>query len=277
MSQNNSNDKATMMSHIEKINQIEGFDPTPFAIEYGDLSAGESRKRLPVVIRIAMFRMKYDKGKIAIHTKEEKDGYVATARVYPDYKDSPDEFLAEASAFRAPCPDKPSVSAREWAQTAAVGIALRNAGFGVQFDVAGEDVPETMGDNIPNASEPSKNDVTPAAVPPTPSKEVSPPTAQTEALQTTPEANTETEYTVASDFSTEGKTELTYEEKVQKAMMLPCPIEKFGGKTLGEVLREDPKALVWTATKFSGDANIKEAAKLICEYSQKQAEQNSNE
>lgn len=272
MSQNNSNDKAAMMPFIEKINQIEGFDPTPFAIEYGDLSAGESRRRLPVVIRIAMFRMKYDKGKIAIHTKEDKDGYVATARIYPDYKDAPDEFLAEASAFRAPCPDKPSVSAREWAQTAAVGVALRNAGFGVQFDVAGEDVPETMGDNITDSQV-------------IPNKEAVPLSLSAPAVSSTPEAsipqnpasNSESEYTVASDFSAEGTKELTYEEMVQEAMKLPCPIEKFGGKTLGEVLVEDPKALVWTATKFSGDSKIKEAAKLICEYAQKQAEQNANE
>lgn len=27
---------------------------------------------------------------------------------------------------------------REWAQTAAIGIALRNAGFGLQFQIAGE-------------------------------------------------------------------------------------------------------------------------------------------
>ena len=40
MSQNNSNDKMAMMPQIENINKIEGFDPTPFAIEYGDLSNG---------------------------------------------------------------------------------------------------------------------------------------------------------------------------------------------------------------------------------------------
>ena len=59
MSQNNSNDKMAMMPQIENINKIEGFDPTPFAIEYGDLSNGQTRKRLPVVIRIAMFRLKF--------------------------------------------------------------------------------------------------------------------------------------------------------------------------------------------------------------------------
>ena len=149
MSQNNSNDKkAAMMPYIEDINKVEGFDPAPFAVEYADLKSGETRKRLPVVIRIALFRMKYLQGKIAVQAQPVNGGFVATARIYPNYKDAPEEFLAEASAFRSPLPDKPSVSPREWAQTAAVGVALRNAGFGVQFDVAGEDVVETMGDDI---------------------------------------------------------------------------------------------------------------------------------
>ena len=33
MSQNNSNDKAAMLAKIEGINEVEGFDPTPFAVE----------------------------------------------------------------------------------------------------------------------------------------------------------------------------------------------------------------------------------------------------
>ncbi len=262
MSQNSSNDKITMMSFIEDINKTEGFDPTPFAVEYVDLKSGESRKRLPVVIRIAMFRMKYIQGKIAVQATAVNGGFVATARIYPDYKDAPDEFLAEASAFRSPNPEKPSVSPREWAQTAAVGVALRNAGFGVQFDVAGEDVVETMGDDIL---------ITSTDVP----DETS---ANQNSAENTPQNQPEAEeYTIAASYTETPAKELTFEEKVKEAMKVPCPIEKFGGKTLGEVLREDPKAVAWTATKFSGDLKIKEAAQLICEYAAKQAQETENE
>ena len=45
MSQNNSNDKAAMLAKIEGINEVEGFDPTPFAVDYTDLETGEVRKR----------------------------------------------------------------------------------------------------------------------------------------------------------------------------------------------------------------------------------------
>ena len=66
MSQNNSNDKAAMLARIEQINQVEGFDPTPFAVDFTDLNNGEVRKRLPVMTQIAWFRLKYPEGKIAV-------------------------------------------------------------------------------------------------------------------------------------------------------------------------------------------------------------------
>lgn len=55
------------------------------------------------------------------------------------------------------------------------------------------------------------------------------------------------------------------------AMAVPCPIAKHNGKTLGDVLREDPKAIKWVADKFTGSEEIKAAAKLICEYALQQA------
>lgn len=94
-------------------------------------------------------------------------------------------------------------------------------------------------------------------------------TTQTEsgAVVTNTAATTEEEYTVIE----EPKKELTYEERLNNAMMVPCPISKYNGKTLGEVLREDPKALKWVAEKFTGSEEIKAAAQLICEYALQQA------
>lgn len=138
MSQNKETDKAAMRAVISTINAVEGFDPEPFAVEYTDLESRETRKRLPVMIQMAWFRLKYPEGKITTKVTNGKDCFVATARIYPSYKDSDDCYLAE----------KPSVSPREWAQTAAVGIALRNAGFGLQFGMAGEDFPEVAPDEL---------------------------------------------------------------------------------------------------------------------------------
>ena len=148
MSQNNSNDKAAMLAKLNSINQVEGFDPTPFAVEYTDLNTGESRKRLPVMIQMAWFRLKYPEGRIAVQVTPSKDCFVATARIYPSYKDGSDCYLAEATASRSLDVSKPSVSPREWAQTAAVGIALRNAGFGLQFNAAGDDFEDIAPDEL---------------------------------------------------------------------------------------------------------------------------------
>ena len=242
MSTNNANDKTASLEAIESINAVDGFDPAPFAVDYTDLNSSETRKRLPVVIQMAWFRIKYPEGKIAVTVEPGKDCYVATARVYPSYKDSPDCFLAEATASRGYCADKPSVSPREWAQTAAIGIALRNAGFGLQFGMAGE---ESMDDTIGELM---------SAV-------------QTE---TDAEARPEASYAAATQEENE-VTELTLEQQYENAVKVPCPIKKFTGKTLGEVLTLDPGALKWIATKYTNDPEIQKAAQVICEYAVAQA------
>lgn len=243
MSLNNSNDKAAMIAKIEEINKVDGFDPAPLAVEFTDLNSSESRKRLPVMAQIAWFRMKYPEGRISVKVDPAKDCFVATARVYPSYKDGPDNYLAEATASRSFQADKPSVSPREWAQTAAVGIALRNAGFGLQFAIAGEEFETLATDEL---------GILPAAK--TAQKAAEPP---------------EEEYMVESQTAV--PHELTMEEKYEKALAVQCPITKFGGKTLGEVLMMDPNAINWCAIKFTGDPAVKEAAQIICEYATQQA------
>ena len=67
------------------------------------------------------------------------------------------------------------------------------------------------------------------------------------------------------------KPEPTEEELLEQAMATPCPITKFSGKSLREVLTIDPGALRWLATKYQGDETIKAAAQRICEYAVQQA------
>lgn len=241
MSQKNSNDKAAMVAIIEKINQVEGFDPSPFAVDFTDLGTGEVRKRLPVMIQMAWFRLKYPEGKIAVQVTPAKDGiFIATAKVYPHYKDPVEFYLAEGTASRQYMPDKPTVSPREWAQTAAVGIALRNAGFGLQFAMAGEEFAEIA------AVETGAEVVT-----------------KTQTAEPVLEMHSETKI---KSVEPEKPKELTEEEKLQLALQTACPIKKYAGQSLGEVLPADPGAIKWIATKFTGDENVKAAALLICNH-----------
>ena len=230
-------DQSVDTSVLEQINAVEGFDPRPFAVDYTDLGTGQTRKRLPVMIQMAWFRLRYPEGKISVEVTQGHDCFVAKARVYPNYRDPVECYLAEATASRGRCLDKPSVSPREWAQTAAVGIALRNAGFGLQFSAAGEDFSSTAPDEFTMdlVTDPAPEEPTPARA-----KAVAPPPPP-------------------------APRELTPEEKLEAAMRLPCPIKKFSGKTLGDLVSLDPKSLVWLANKYTHSEEISAAAKLICE------------
>lgn len=233
MNQTMMNEKSVSQNKIESINRVEGFDPAPFAVDYTDLSTGEVRKRLPVMIQMAWFRMKYPEGKIAVSVSPGKECFIATARIYPHYKDGESAYLAEATASRSFLAEKPSVSPREWAQTAAVGIALRNAGFGLQFSMAGEEPGLVRGEAPLDPSEPKNPTAAETAEPSGPRE---------------PET-----------------IELTEEQRLEMAMRLPCPIAKYKGKTLGDMVGIDPRSLVWIANRYTGSAEVAAAAKLICE------------
>ena len=220
---------------------MEGFDPFPFAVDYTDLNTQETRKRLPVMIQMAWFRLKYPEGRIAIQVSPGKDCFVATARVYPSYKDPVDCYLAEATASRGPDASKPSVSPREWAQTAAVGIALRNAGFGLQFAAAGDDFADIAPDELPVGEAGMRQEAQSEDQPLPPAKEP--------------------EYEPVA---------LTAEQKLEQAFQKPCPIKKYSGKTLGEVLAMDPNAIAWVANKYKGNQELSDAARLICEHAMQQ-------
>ena len=238
---NNPNNAALQTSILNNIHKVEGFDPSVYAIDYTDLSTGETRKRLPVMAQLAWFRLVYPEGKIAISVAPGHDCFVATARVYPSYKEPIDCYLAEATASRGVDPSKPSVSPREWAQTAAVGIALRNAGFGLQFGAAGDEY-------SPNA--PNELNIVIDPVP------VSNGNTMGEVGQ----------YSAPIPIPSEPPKELTSEEKYQMAANMQWPTKKHAGRTLGEVLQMDPTAITWLANKYSGNPEISAAAKFMCEF-----------
>lgn len=226
--------KQESMAKIETINQIEGFKPSQFAIKLADLSEnGEERMRLPIMTQLAWFRLKFPMGKISVEVGQSGELFVAKARVYADYKDADNCFLAEATASRGKCEQKPSVSPREWAQTAAIGIALRNAGFGLQFAIAGDDFEEIAPDELGADN------------------------GEAQASQGEDYAVTEEKEEVV---------ELTLEERYKQALGIPCPITKYKGKTLGDLVVADPGALKWLATKYNKEDGVRAAAQAICDY-----------
>lgn len=235
----NSSETKAMLARIGKINEIEDFDPSVFAEEYAALATGERREYLPVGIRIAMFRMKYPDGKIAISVVPSGSGFTGTARIYMNRKDAENEYLSEASAFREPIADKPSISAMGWAQTTAIGIALRNAGFGLQFDAMKDDFFNLNTEKAPVGELKTEN-------------------AAESSDATTSEKKSE---------QPPAPVELTEEERYEQALATVCTIKKHAGRTLKEVLSMDERLIYWIAEKYEGeDSSLKASAKVICEY-----------
>ena len=134
------------------------------------------------------------------------------------------------------------MSPREWAQTAAVGIALRNAGFGLQFSAAGDDFPDMAPDELPVGEMDTSR--------------------ESPAMEQPGQAEIEPAYEPAV---------LTEEQRLEQAFQKPCPIKKYSGKTLGEVLAMDPNAIAWVANKYKDNQDLSDAARLICEHAMQQA------
>lgn len=241
--------KSAAVEKISAIHQVDGFDPAVLAVEYTDLNTGESRLRLPVMAQMAWFRLMYPEGKISVSAALVKDYYVGHARVYHNFMDPSECFLAEATASRKFDPEKPTVSPREWAQTAAIGVALRNAGFGLQFHAAGDSFDQLAVDEMGGLIE------TP------PETDEPDPTEENKAA---PEMNEE----LPREELEKSPKERSPEDAFQEALKMPCPIAKYSGKTLGDLLLSgETNALIWVANKFTKDPAVAAGAKLICERS----------
>ena len=74
----NSNEQSKMLAlkQLNTINNVEGFDPEAFAVEFTDLSTGKKMKRLPVVIQMAWFRLVYPQGKIAVQVSSGRIAFL---------------------------------------------------------------------------------------------------------------------------------------------------------------------------------------------------------
>lgn len=232
-----------------ELNKVEGFDPAQYAYAFADLTTGRTWNRLPVSIQIIWFRLKHPDGKIALESIEaDGEGFTASVKVYMDKKDDPEQYLSNASATRYPNADRPEISPKEWAQTAAIGIALRNAGFGLPFDVVAENIGE-LGP-VTHTDLPKPVNTTQNPLPASAEKSETPIPAKTGAGQT-------------AEIKAAEKTEEEKPMSLEAAYQIPCPIDKYSGKTLKEVLMIDATAINWLAKKATSET-VRAAAQLIC-------------
>lgn len=129
---------------IQDLNRVEGFDPR----RYMRLIGGEGQPGkyyLDVAYRKLWFRLKHPEGKIVKRLlKLTEQVAIVEARVYLNRNDAEDNFISNALAQKYLTADEQFGNKFvELAETAAVGRALADAGFGLQFaDKEGDMDPE---------------------------------------------------------------------------------------------------------------------------------------
>ncbi len=248
---------------VADLNSVEGFNPLEYLREIiGD--DGGKQLYLDVKYRKLWFRLKYPGGKIRKRIVELNDKYaIIESFIYLDKNDAEENFIASALAQRSASDDgKFSDKYVELAETASVGRALADAGFGVQFCDMSEpsdpnvvDAPVSMPINTETGEliEDSTTKYDPIApkeenmiAPPVEAAKTNP--TKTQAKATAPQA-TELSPTMSCD-------DLYKLMSLDDAKRVTVDVGFHKGKTLAHVAAEKPKDLVWYAETYKGNNNM---------------------
>lgn len=134
------------VDEIRNLNRIEGFDPRQYMRNLTG-SDGTVKQYLDVVYRKLWFRLKNPEGKIVKKLlKLTEQTAIVEARIYLNKTDPEDSYIASAFAQKFSNQDEQfGAKFLELAETAAVGRALADAGYGLQFaDLEGEQDPNVV-------------------------------------------------------------------------------------------------------------------------------------
>lgn len=128
------------VAEISNLNRVEGFDPRKY-MRLIQKEGQIGKYYLDVAYRKLWFRLRYPEGKIVKKLVKLTDQVaIVEARVYLNRNDAEDNFISNALAQKYQTSDEQFGSKYvELAETAAVGRALSDAGFGLQFADKEED------------------------------------------------------------------------------------------------------------------------------------------
>ena len=132
------------VEEIRNLNRVEGFDPRRY-MRLIQKEGQAGKYYLDVAYRKLWFRLRYPEGKIVKKIlKLTEQVAIVEARVYLNRNDDEDNFISNALAQKyMTADDQFGNKFVELAETAAVGRALSDAGFGLQFaDREGDMDPE---------------------------------------------------------------------------------------------------------------------------------------
>ena len=251
-----------------ELNKVEGFNPLDYARQITDAN-GNTSLYLDVQYRKMWFRLANPNGKI-VKKICNFDGNLAVveAKVYLDKNDSEENFVSNAFAQRFADPSNIEYGSRylESAETAAVGRALADAGYGLQFcaepDMMIADSPQTF-PQMPSPS--TMNNTTPPYNAPNSTPQYNMPMSngnqygvpanngyhqpynapyQNNMQYATPSAPAYNENMPAEELA----RQMSYEDAVK--LIYPCN-GNHKGQTLGQIAIEDFSCIEWIVNNLS--------------------------
>lgn len=289
---------------VAALNRVEGFEPLEFArtIKQEDQ---EDQLYLDVKYRKLWFRLANPLGRISSHIVWfNENAALAEAKIYLNHTDAPENYIANAFSmkFRSEDP-KFGDKFLEMAETAAVGRALSDAGYGVQFaDVGESNDPAQVDAGIPVPMQYPEAGISPYGGEPVSTGQPGY-NSQNHYAGNTPAGNMVYPGSTAESSPSQSMMNQFYHQaQVQGNMMgasvqqmkptvaepdIPLdknlPVEelvnrmtyeqakavviggkgKFGGKTMGQVAVESPSSLDYFATSYRGHNNLIPAAARV--------------
>ena len=289
---------------VAALNRVEGFEPLEFArtIKQEDQ---EDQLYLDVKYRKLWFRLANPLGRISSHIVWFNENVaLAEAKIYLNYTDAPENYIANAFSmkFRSEDP-KFGDKFLEMAETAAVGRALSDAGYGVQFaDVGESNDPAQVDAGIPVPMQYPEAGISPYGGEPVSTGQPGY-NSRNHYAGNTPAGNMVYPGSTAESSPSQSMMNQFYRQaQVQGNMMgasvqqmkptvaapdIPLdknlPVEelvnrmtyeqakavviggkgKFGGKTMGQVAVESPSSLDYFATSYRGHNNLIPAAARV--------------
>lgn len=266
---------------VAALNKVEGFHPLELARKISN-DGQEEQLYLDVKYRKLWFRLANPAGRIISRIVNlTNDMAVVEARIYLDKADTEDNYIANSFSqkFRS---DDPQFGNKflEMAETAAIGRALSDAGYGVQFaDVGEENDPAQVDAGIPCHQNPQVHETmsTQQQIPaPSYQEQMNGFYHQAQAggnvigqavrnpsgnpVQQMPQHTTAAIQLDASLPVEELVRRMTYEQAKQITV---TGSGKFSGKTMGQIAVESPSSIQWFADSYGGQNHLIPAAARV--------------
>ena len=254
---------------VRELNKVEGFEPKEYLRK--EVTEDGVSFYLDTKYRLLWFRLKYDNGKIVKIPKALNKEYATfEVRIYADKNDAEENFLANgfASRYKDDANEKFGLNFVESAETAALGRALKDAGFGTQFCDIALPNDQTIVDAGVHISFDLANDGITTAIDEGGAENENAAASETNVEEETtvstngPKEKAEEKLELSKDMPVE---ELLSKMTIDYAKSIVVEIGYDKGKTLGDIMQTKPKSIVFHSTYEKNNNLVRAGALFLLE------------